>query len=87
LRRNPEIRWRLSPDDIPAFVETQKQILRNAMEAVKPGGVLVYSTCSVEREENEEVVAECDLHPLTTIRTWPHRDACDGFFIASFRRT
>lgn len=84
LRRNPEIRWRLLPADIPVLAERQKQILRNAIEMVKPGGRLVYSTCSVEREENEEVVAESGLPPLETIRTWPHRDGCDGFFVALF---
>ena len=81
LRRNPEIRWRLSPADIPALAEQQKRILGMAMKMVKPDGRLVYSTCSVEREENEEVVAE--YSPLETIRTWPHRDGCDGFFIAT----
>jgi 16S rRNA (cytosine967-C5)-methyltransferase len=84
LRRNPEIRWRLSPADIPALAEQQKRILGRAMKMVQPGGRLVYSTCSVEREENEEVVAEFRLRPLETIRTWPHRDGCDGFFVALF---
>jgi 16S rRNA (cytosine967-C5)-methyltransferase len=82
LRRNPEIRWRLSPADIPALAEQQKRILGMAMKMVKPGGRLVYSTCSVEREENEEVAAE--YSPLETIRTWPHRDGCDGFFMTVF---
>jgi 16S rRNA (cytosine967-C5)-methyltransferase len=91
LRRNPEIRWRLSPADIYAFAEKQKQILSQAANAVKPGGRLVYSTCSVERDENEEVIQEFlarddRFHSLKTLRTWPHRDVCDGFFIATFQR-
>jgi len=86
LRRNPEIRWRLSPADIGAFAKKQKQILSRAAEALKPGGRLVYSTCSVEPEENEDVVQETiardsRFRSLKTIRTWPHRDGCDGFFI------
>lgn len=85
LRRNPEIRWRLSPDDIPVLAASQKQILRHAVRVLKPGGRLVYSTCSVEREENEEVIAEVDnLRLLKTFRTWPHIDGSDGFFIGAF---
>jgi len=58
LRRNPEIRWRISTGDIEALAARQGSILRNASRTVKAGGRLVYSTCSVEPEENEQVVAE-----------------------------
>ena len=58
LRRNPEIRWRISTADIVDLAERQKQLLRNAARVVKTGGRLVYSTCSVERDENEDVVQE-----------------------------
>ena len=56
LRRNPEIRWRISPADIDDLSGRQRQLLANAARVVKPGGRLVYSTCSVEPEENEAVV-------------------------------
>lgn len=56
LRRNPEIRWRISPADIKDLAERQKRLLFNAARVVRPGGRLVYSTCSVEPEENEDVV-------------------------------
>jgi 16S rRNA (cytosine967-C5)-methyltransferase len=56
LRRNPEIRWRISPADIRDLAKRQKTLLFNAARVVKPGGRLIYSTCSVEPEENEEVV-------------------------------
>src|SRR4029453_12301979 len=56
LRKNPEIRWRLTNDDITQLAEQQKRFLMNAAAVVKPGGLLVYSTCSIETEENEEVV-------------------------------
>lgn len=91
LRRNPEIRWRLSPDDFAPLAEQQKRILRRAVEMVKPGGRLIYSTCSVETDENEQVVkdvlASDAFRPLNTIRTWPHREGSDGFFISVFEAT
>jgi 16S rRNA (cytosine967-C5)-methyltransferase len=57
LRRNPEIRWRLTPADPARFGALQGSLLDAAAGRVRPGGRLVYSTCSVEPEENEEVVA------------------------------
>jgi len=90
LRRNPEIRWRLKPSDIPVLAEQQKRILRNAIEMVKPGGRFVYSTCSVEIEENEEViqaVIDDRFRLVKNVRTWPHREGCDGFFIAAFEKS
>lgn len=56
LRRNPEIRWRISPADIEDLSGRQNELLSHAARVVKPGGRLVYSTCSVELEENEAVV-------------------------------
>jgi 16S rRNA (cytosine967-C5)-methyltransferase len=58
LRRNPEIRWRLSVEDIKRLSAQQQRLLINASHVLKPGGRMVYSTCSVEEEENEQVVAE-----------------------------
>lgn len=56
LRGNPEIKWRLSPDDLQRLAELQVSLLHRAASSVAKGGRLVYSTCSIEREENEEVV-------------------------------
>lgn len=81
LRANPEIRWRLAPADFETLAQ-QKRILSRAVDVLKPGGRLVYSTCSVEREENEEVIATVDLKVLKTTRTWPQREGTDGFFIS-----
>jgi 16S rRNA (cytosine967-C5)-methyltransferase len=58
LRHNPEIRWRLAPSDVVELAARQRRILANAARAVRRGGRLVYSTCSLEREENESVVGE-----------------------------
>jgi 16S rRNA (cytosine967-C5)-methyltransferase len=57
LGRNPEIRHRLRPDDFARHAERQRAILAAALRAVRPGGFVLYSTCSLEPEENEQVVA------------------------------
>ncbi|HEX7288965.1 MAG TPA: 16S rRNA (cytosine(967)-C(5))-methyltransferase RsmB [Candidatus Angelobacter sp.] len=59
LARNPEIKWRLTPDDLQDLQSRQIAILSAAMDRVATGGRLVYSTCSLEPEENEQVVAAC----------------------------
>jgi 16S rRNA (cytosine967-C5)-methyltransferase len=71
LSRNPEIRHRLSPEDLPRQAERQCAILSSAMCAVRAGGRVVYSTCSLEPEENEQVVdgvlsqlGSCQIIPL-----------------------
>ncbi|HVP53465.1 MAG TPA: 16S rRNA (cytosine(967)-C(5))-methyltransferase RsmB [Candidatus Eisenbacteria bacterium] len=58
LARNPEIKWRLKPEDMPALHAKQVAILEAALQQLAPGGRAVYSTCSLEPEENEAVVAE-----------------------------
>jgi 16S rRNA (cytosine967-C5)-methyltransferase len=56
LARNPEIKWRLTPEDLKDLQQRQVAILGSAMAHVEEGGRLIYSTCSLEREENEDVV-------------------------------
>ena len=58
LRENPEIKWRLSPDDPNRIAGTQFELLGRGAEVLETGGRLVYSTCSVEAEENERVVVK-----------------------------
>jgi 16S rRNA (cytosine967-C5)-methyltransferase len=57
LRRHPDARWRLSPDEIGRMARLQARIVEGAARAVPPGGLLVYSTCALEREENQDQVA------------------------------
>ena len=71
-RRNPEGRWNTSQKELPTFFDLQYQILTNAAKAVKPGGVLIYATCSICVIENEDVVnkflghhSNFSLTPLT----------------------
>jgi 16S rRNA (cytosine967-C5)-methyltransferase len=79
LRRNPEIRYRLKPEDILALAERQKTMLSNAATVVRSGGFLVYSTCSVEPEENEQVVEDFLSQNLNFTSTDP------PVFVSSFR--
>jgi 16S rRNA (cytosine967-C5)-methyltransferase len=58
LARHPEIRWRLQPEQLQEFHALQRVLLTNALAMLKPGGRLLYSTCSMEPEENEQVVEE-----------------------------
>jgi 16S rRNA (cytosine967-C5)-methyltransferase len=63
LRRNPDARWRIRADDPARLAETQLALLSRAIGALRPGGVLVYSTCTILPEENEAVAfAALDQH-------------------------
>jgi 16S rRNA (cytosine967-C5)-methyltransferase len=80
LARNPEIRWRLKPGDLAAFQLRQRSMLRRAAELLKPQGRLVYSTCSLEFEENDAVVEGFPI--VEKILRIPGCDPGDGFFAA-----
>jgi len=56
LARNPEIKWRLKLEDLTELAQRQREILISALAALAPGGTLIYSTCSLEAEENEQVI-------------------------------
>ncbi len=80
IRRRPDLRWRRQPEDIYEMSRLQKEILAGAALAVRTGGVLVYSTCTTEPEENEQVV-RAFLHESPSFRLedlrpyWPERAA------------
>ena len=64
LRKNPELKWRISEDEIGRLTRQASSLLRGSAELVKSDGLLVAITCSLEPRENEEVVASfLDLHP------------------------
>ena len=101
-RRNPEARWRLTPEELERLTALQSRLLDMASELVKPGGRIVYVTCSLLDEEGPERVAEflanngewralpLDL-PLGDprgdgVRLSPHCTGTDGFFIAGIGR-
>jgi 16S rRNA (cytosine967-C5)-methyltransferase len=81
LARNPEIKWRLKPADLKDLQRRQMAILKNALALLAPGGRLVYSTCSLEREENQEVV-ETVAGNVESWQRLPGIHLGDGFFAA-----
>jgi 16S rRNA (cytosine967-C5)-methyltransferase len=87
LGRNPEIKWRLNAEDLAEFRKHQIAILANALDHLVLHGRAVYSTCSLEREENEDVItAALDARPgfrvYQTMQRIPGCDHGDGFFAA-----
>ncbi len=82
LARNPEIKWKLEPEDFADLQERQIAILRSALAQLAPGGRLVYSTCSLEREENEDVVTASGATVVETMQRIPGREPGDGFYAA-----
>jgi len=91
IRRRVDVRWRLQAPDIDKLVVTQRKILEAALPCLKPGGRLVYSTCSIERAENAaQVEAFLSAHPelelVETRDALPFRDGTDGAFAALIRR-
>ena len=69
LSRNPEIKWRLKPADLPDLQARQTAILRSGLNQLAPGGHLVYSTCSLEPEEGEDVVENAVQSANSTVGT------------------
>ena len=93
LRRNPDAKWKLTPDTIDRVVEEQDQILSSYSRMVKAGGKMVYATCSILPRENLERVER--FLDSEAGRDWelehhrsylPHRDGYDGFFVSRLSR-
>jgi 16S rRNA (cytosine967-C5)-methyltransferase len=81
LASRPDARWRKSPATIERLVEVQAALLRRAREALRPGGTLVYSTCTISRRENED-----QLDGAEQFQIRPDRDRTTGFFIGRLKR-
>jgi 16S rRNA (cytosine967-C5)-methyltransferase len=103
LRRGPDLRWRLDPRSFQALPALQLALCARALGHLRPGGRLVYATCTFRREEDEEVALAFEARhpelrrlrpgapdgcvtPEGFLRTWPHREGCDGFFAAAWAR-
>jgi 16S rRNA (cytosine967-C5)-methyltransferase len=92
MRRRVDVRWRLQPKDLTRMPDEQFEITRSAISLLKPGGVLVYSTCSLQPEENERLVERL-LNQFPRMRLaeeefcLPFRDNFDGAFAARLINT
>ena len=102
LHRRPDLRWRQTPEKIKELTILQGEILRQAAQWVKPGGILVYATCTLNNSENEGVInsflsshphwtieppdQSLPLNPSGGLKIWPHRQEQDGFFMVKLRQ-
>ncbi|OLE64699.1 MAG: hypothetical protein AUG74_12935 [Bacteroidetes bacterium 13_1_20CM_4_60_6] len=91
LRRRVDLRWRIALEEIQRLRKLQLELLRQAAPRLKPGGLLVYSTCSLEPEENREVVSGfLRVHPQWKLQDerglLPFVDGVDGAYVARLRR-
>jgi 16S rRNA (cytosine967-C5)-methyltransferase len=92
LRRRVDLRWRIEEKEVTRLAQLQGKLLDAAAKLTRRGGILVYSTCSLEPEENEAVVAafltaHAGFAVETTRSLFPPRDGVDGAFVARFRQT
>lgn len=89
IKRNPDAKWKLSPEIIARTRQLQQEILDGYIKMLKPGGILIYSTCSVLPSENEgQIQRFLSQHPEVEFvdqkHIWPH-EGTDGFYMARLR--
>lgn len=92
LRRNPDIKWRFDETTLPQLVSLQQSIFEKALAYLKPGGKIVYATCSLLKEENEKQVdyftTAFSLEPVSPpFQSFPSNNGMDGFFGIVLRKT
>ncbi len=91
IRKKPEIKWSRKPEDISELTTIQQKILENCSKYLKNGGTLVYSTCTILKDENEEQIAKFlenhnEFKLVDEKKLYPHIDNTDGFYIAKLRK-
>ena len=91
IRKKPDIKWTRNEEDLKELVEIQRKILECGAEYLKTGGILVYSTCTVLKDENERQIEKfLKKHPEfkleEEIKLFPHKSHTDGFYIAKMKK-
>jgi 16S rRNA (cytosine967-C5)-methyltransferase len=91
MRRRVDVRWRLKEEEFAQLAQTQRAIVESALRYLKVGGSLVYSTCSIDPEENQQLVkAVQEAHPelelVESRLVFPPKDQMDGAYAARFLR-
>lgn len=91
IRRHPDIKWLRQKEDIPNLVKTQMRILNNVWALLEDDGILVYSTCSILKNENDDQVAQFiaknkNAKLIKTIQILPGEEQMDGFFYAVLKK-
>jgi 16S rRNA (cytosine967-C5)-methyltransferase len=94
LKRNPDSKWKLQPEFIDSIRQTQAEILTDYSKMVKPGGKMVYATCSILPSENEKQIEQFlnteagkDFKLEKDQNIWAHKSGFDGFYMALLKRT
>jgi 16S rRNA (cytosine967-C5)-methyltransferase len=92
VRRKPEIKYKENRDELESITKKQEDILEASSQYVKPGGFLIYATCSISRQENQGVIAPFlkkhrNFKRVDMLELMPHIDKTDGFFVCKLRRT
>lgn len=91
IRRNPDTKWKLTPAHLQKLVQTQQYLLQHYSTMVKPGGKLVYATCSILKDENQQQVKlflqqNPHFELMEEHNLLPHETGFDGFYVALLRR-
>ena len=91
LSRKPEIKWRVTPSSIGKLISIQKNILKRGRNFVKPGGILVYSACTISRDETYDIIKSFleenrDFILIEERQILPHVNDTEGFYMAKLKR-
>lgn len=91
IHKKPDIKWNRKPSDIDALCETQLKILNSSAEYVKAGGILVYSTCTILKEENSDIIADflnshTEFEKVSEELYLAHKTGGSGFYICKLRK-